>query len=142
MSDQNLPEGRKPLTWSDLLSHDSQWKHESDWRQHDERPHLHRSTWEGEAKALRAENERLRDTLRWISEGKFLEGQSPADAVQSIINRSSATLKAGGENEQLRDKILEEAASAIEADCITRNTIYDKSRRDAAKKIRAMKSSK
>jgi len=29
-----------------------------------ERPHLHRSTWEGEAKALRAENERLRRAMQ------------------------------------------------------------------------------
>jgi len=54
--------------WKDMefadQPHDSQWKHEADWRQHDERPHLHHSTWEGEAKALRAENERLRRAMQ------------------------------------------------------------------------------
>jgi len=54
--------------WQDMefadQPHDSQWKHEADWRRHDERPHLHHSTWEGEAKALRAENERLRRAMQ------------------------------------------------------------------------------
>lgn len=43
-----LPEGRKPLTWKDMTP-----RH---------------SSWEAEAKALRAENERLRAALTLISE--------------------------------------------------------------------------
>ena len=65
------PEGRKPLTWKDMTP-----KH---------------SSWEAEAKALRAENERLREALgkivrtdikaprslteaRWVARGALKQG--------------------------------------------------------------------
>ena len=66
-----IPEGRKPLTWKDMTP-----KH---------------SSWEAEAKALRAENERLREALgkivrtdikgprslteaRWVARGALKQG--------------------------------------------------------------------
>ena len=72
MSMGEIPEGRKPLTWNDLTP-----KH---------------SSWEAEAKALRAENERLREAHLAIIE--TTEGL-PGAVIQECRQIARAALGGG-----------------------------------------------
>ena len=91
-----IPEGRKPLTWKDMTP-----KH---------------SSWEAEAKALRAENERLREGLRRIAR---LEQKGSKSAGQRVTTMGKIARDAMSERAAplsgLRDQARPAKAKALRA---------------------------